>query len=63
MIAYLIWMYNEAKRLNIDTHAGLILDEMAIQEDLKMGFANKTNNIDGLTDWLYSGKYSYTEYT
>ena len=30
-----ILMYNESKRLNIDTHGGLILDEMAVQEDLK----------------------------
>ena len=44
-----IWMFNESKRLDVDKHAGLILDEMAIQEDLKMGFANKTNKKDGLT--------------
>ena len=30
----LTWMYNEAKRLNIDMRGGLILDEMSIQEDL-----------------------------
>ena len=30
-----IWMYNESKRVNIDTRGGLILDEMAVQEDLK----------------------------
>ena len=30
-----IWMFNESKRFNVDKHGGLILDRMAIQEDLK----------------------------
>ena len=43
-------MFNESNRLNVDKHGGLILDEMAIQEDLKIGYANITNKTDGLTD-------------
>ena len=55
-----IWMFNESKRLNVDKHGGLILDEMAVQEDLKMGFSNKTNKIDGLTDIGSTAEYIHT---
>lgn len=46
----IIWMHNESKRLKTDRHGGLILDEMAIQEDLKMSFSDGKVAIDGLVD-------------
>ena len=55
-----IWMFNESKRLNVDKHSGLILDEMAVQEDLKMGFSNKTHKIDGLIDIGSTAEYIHT---
>lgn len=44
----LLWMYNEAKRLNVDMRGGLIFDEMSIQDDLKMSFYGGKNTVDGL---------------
>ena len=40
-----ISMYNESKRLNTDTHGGLILDEMAVQEDLKWNLQIKQTKL------------------
>ena len=34
------WMYNEAVRFKCDRFGVIVLDEMAIQEDLKMAFGN-----------------------
>ena len=45
-----VWMFKESERLNTEKHGGLILDEMSVQEDLKMGFFENQNKIDGLTD-------------
>lgn len=44
------WMFNEAKRLKVDMRGGLILDEMGIQDDLKMSFHGGKNTVDGLVD-------------
>ena len=46
----LTWMFKEAKRLNVDMRGGLILDEMAVQDDLKMSFYGGKNTVDGLVD-------------
>ena len=44
------WMYNEAVRFKCDRFGGIVLDEMAIQEDLKMAFGNNKISLDGLVD-------------
>jgi hypothetical protein len=51
----LIWMYKEAERMQIDKRGGLILDEMSVQDDLTMSFAEGKNLVDGLVDL---GKFS-----
>ena len=52
----LLWMFKEAERLQIDRKGGLILDEMAIQDDLNMSFSEGQNMVDGLVDL---GKFAH----
>ena len=46
----LSWMCKEAIRFKSDRHGGIILDEMAVQEDLKMSFGDGQISLDGLVD-------------
>ena len=43
-------IFNESKRLNCDMRGGVILDEMSVQEELKMGFYGGENTVNGLVD-------------
>lgn len=44
------WLYQESTRLNTEKEGGLILDEMAVQEDLQLCFENGKVLIDGFVD-------------
>ena len=42
------WLYDESNRLGTEKHGGLILDEMAVQEDLQVSVQEGKVNIEGL---------------
>lgn len=44
----LVWMFQEALTINIDKKGRLILNDMVVQDDLKMSVSNRSN----LVDWL-----------
>lgn len=44
------WMVNESENLKTEKSGGLIIDEMSVQEDLKMSFKDGKVSVDGLVE-------------